>query len=129
MSASSSTARSSASRTMTGTSAIPSNCAARQRRSPAINSSLELRSRTISGWTMPCSLIESASSRKASSANILRGWNGRAGRGSTAHAGRALASRTRKLRRELLFEPGRRLRRFRDGITAQQCPSPCPEQV
>ncbi len=73
--ASSSTARSSASRTITGTSANPSNCDARQRRSPAISSNCPPRSRTISGWTMPCSRIESASSRNASSENFLRGCN------------------------------------------------------
>src|ERR1017187_6185251 len=58
---------------MTGTSGRLSSCAARQRRSPAMSSKNPLRSRTMSGCTMPCSRMESASSCNASAANSLRG--------------------------------------------------------
>ena len=75
MSASSSTARSSASRVMTGTSGRFKSCAARQRRSPAISSKNSPRWRTMSGCTMPCSRMESESSFNASAENSLRGWS------------------------------------------------------
>jgi hypothetical protein len=69
-------ARSSASRTMMGTSGNCRSCAARQRRSPAINSKWPSRSRTMSGWTMPCSRMESASSLQRFGGKSLRGWSG-----------------------------------------------------
>jgi hypothetical protein len=53
-----------------------SSCAARQRRSPAINSKKPPRSRTMSGCTMPCSRMESASSLNASAEKSLRGCSG-----------------------------------------------------
>jgi hypothetical protein len=65
-------------------------CAARQRRSPAISSKKPPRSRTMSGCTMPCSRMESASSRSASSENSLRGWSGTDGCGQR-HALHAFA--------------------------------------
>ena len=55
------------------TSVRPASCAARQRRSPAMSSKLLPCGRTMSGWTMPCSLMESASSRSVSGGKSLRG--------------------------------------------------------
>ena len=76
MSASSSTSRLLASRTMTGSVSSPASPEARQRRSPAMSSYLPLTSRTMSGWMMPRSLIESTISARSSALKFLRGWSG-----------------------------------------------------
>ena len=73
MSASSSTSRSVATRSITGTSVRPANPAARHRRSPAINSKKSPTTRTTKGWIIPCSRIESANSARDSCGNSLRG--------------------------------------------------------
>ena len=63
------------SRTTTGTSRSPAICAARQRRSPATISCPPLaRGRTTIGWTMPRERTECASSSRADSSTIRRGW-------------------------------------------------------
>ena len=67
------TSESVATRSITGTSVRPARPAARHRRSPAINSKKSPLTRTTSGWMMPCSRIESASSASDSGGNSLRG--------------------------------------------------------
>ncbi len=59
-----------------GASERPTSLAARQRRSPAISSNFSRRCRTMSGWMMPCSRIESTSSRSFSPRNSVRGCSG-----------------------------------------------------
>src|SRR5712671_3576143 len=63
-------------RTTAGIFKIPASCAARQRRSPAINSNFSpsFSLRTMTGWTMPFSRIDST--RPSSDPKSLRGWYG-----------------------------------------------------
>jgi len=51
----------------------PAFCAARHRRSPAMSSNRSARTRTMSGWMIPCSLIDVTSSSRCSSRNTVRG--------------------------------------------------------
>src|SRR5579884_3183816 len=63
--------------TTTGTSARPARRAARRRRSPATSSYAPSPTLwTMSGWMMPFSRMEAASSARARSSNVTRGWRG-----------------------------------------------------
>ena len=55
---------------------IPAFVQARKRRSPLMIWYLEPFLRTVMGWMSPKVRMESASSRRASSPKLMRGWKG-----------------------------------------------------